>query len=334
MTKENELVSIILPVYNAEKFIEKTIMSVLNQSYSNIECIVIDDGSTDMTNTIINELMEKDGRLKYFKQENGGICSARNLGLQKINGEYVCFCDHDDEYAADYIETSIELIKALRVDVVCSAYKEIEINDSIVIKEEIRIPSDKSLVWDVSNIFSDYLSYQHTFTTVWNCLYKKKALTESEFDERMKFGGEDILFNLRILQHGLKVGKNDSISYYHYKRHGQSASSKLNNNRIESLMICLSEEVNIISQNMNKDRYLVATSEQYYLGGILKLIKNNIEAFSYQTFKTLMTDMCNSDHYKWEKRFVKTKLGLKYNICYLLFCKSYILSLYLLCKIS
>lgn len=334
MTTENELVSIILPVYNAEKFIESTIMSVLNQSYLNIECIVIDDGSTDNTNKIINQLMEKDERLKYYKQENEGICSARNLGLQKINGEYVCFCDHDDEYARNYIETSIGLIKALRVDVICSAYKEIEIKDNIIIKDEIRIPSDKNLVWDVSNIFRDYWSYQHTFTTIWNCLYTKKALVDFKFDERLRFGGEDVLFNLRILQRGFKVGKNDAISYYHYKRYGQSASSKFNDNRIDSLLICLNEEINIILQSMNKDRYLVATSEQYYLGGILKLIKTHIATFSYSNFRTLMTDICNSRYFKWKKDFVVTKLGIKYNICYLFFCKSYMFLLYLLCKIS
>src|SRR5699024_2945710 len=238
-----------------------------------------------------------------------------------------------DEYEINYIETSIEIIKTMGVDVLCSAYKEIEIKDNVIVKEEIRVPSDIDLIWDISNIFGDYSSYQHLFTTIWNCLYKKNTIEDIRFDERFKFGGEDVLFNLSILKHGFKVGKNKNISYYHYKRYGQSASSKFNNNRIDSLLICLNEEINIISKSENRERNLIATCEQYYLVGILKLIREHITIFSYNRFKKLMIDIYNSQYYKWERKFVNTKLGIKYNVSYLLFCKSCIFMTYILCKI-
>lgn len=330
---QNDLVSIILPVYNAERFIENTIRSVLNQTYSNIECVVIDDGSTDSTAIIVNNIRQNDCRIKYYKQQNGGICSARNLGLDKINGQYVCFCDHDDEYDRKFIENSISLIRSLNVDVICSAYKEIEIRGSNIIKEETRIPQNTNIIWDASNIFCDYVTYQHTFTTIWNCLYTRDAVTTIKFDNNLKFGGEDILFNLTILQRGYRVGKNEKVAYYHYKRYGQSTSCKINNNRIQSLLICLNEEVNMVSNDMDEKKYLIATCEQYYLGGIIKLIKENISMFSYSRFKTLIKSILHSQYYEWRRKYINTSLGVKYKITYYLFCKLNLRLLYFLCKI-
>ena len=333
MINENELISVIIPVYNAEEFIENTIISVLNQTYSNIECIVVDDGSLDNTAKIIERLQRNDRRIKYYKQENGGICCARNLGLTKIKGKYVCFCDHDDEYDKNFIESSITLIKTLNVDIICSAYKEIEIQGNKILKEEVRIPTNKNSILDASNIFDDYVSYQHTFTTIWNCLYNSNILVSTKFDDRLKFGGEDILFNLKLLQRGYKVGKNEKVSYNHYKRYGQSASSKVNNNRINSLLICLNEEVNMICKNMNGNKLLIATGEEYYLGGIIKLIKTQISILSYRDFKDFLENILHSEYYKWEKKYLSTSLEFKYNMIYFLFCRGYFRLLYFLCKI-
>ena len=94
MSKFNNLVSIIMPAYNVEKHIASSISSVLNQSYNNWELIIINDGSTDETEQTIK--LFKDKRIKYFKKQNGGVSSARNLALIKMQGDYFCFLDADD----------------------------------------------------------------------------------------------------------------------------------------------------------------------------------------------------------------------------------------------
>lgn len=105
------LVSIIIPAYNTELYIEETIRSVLIQSYSNLECIIIDDGSTDNLEYIVKNIQKKDNRLLYKKQENKGVSSARNHGFELSNGEYIAFLDADDLWSTDRIEKMVNVFK-------------------------------------------------------------------------------------------------------------------------------------------------------------------------------------------------------------------------------
>ena len=90
------LISIIVPVYNIKEYIERCVKSITDQTYKNLEIILVDDGSTDGTEKILDELAEKDARIKVFHKENGGSSSARNLGITKATGEYIGFADSDD----------------------------------------------------------------------------------------------------------------------------------------------------------------------------------------------------------------------------------------------
>jgi glycosyltransferase involved in cell wall biosynthesis len=103
----NNLISIIIPCYNQGEFLNEAILSVYNQTYSNWECIIINDGGADDTEKIINEWIRKDNRFKYFYKENGGVSSARNLGLEKVNGNYVQFLDSDDLLDSRKLELSL-----------------------------------------------------------------------------------------------------------------------------------------------------------------------------------------------------------------------------------
>ena len=94
--KENEKVSVILPVYNGEKYIKETIKSILQSEYRNIEVLIIDDGSTDNSLIYCQQLQQQDDRICIYSKENGGTVSARNYGISKASGKYLCFCDQDD----------------------------------------------------------------------------------------------------------------------------------------------------------------------------------------------------------------------------------------------
>ena len=106
-----DLVSIIIPVYNVEDFVEQCIDSILNQTYSNLEIIAVNDGSTDSSLKILENIKKKDSRVMIINQKNSGVSSARNAGIAKANGKYLVFVDADDFLARNFVDYMLELIK-------------------------------------------------------------------------------------------------------------------------------------------------------------------------------------------------------------------------------
>ncbi len=106
----NNLVSIIMPAYNAEEYIEEAIRSVLSQTYQNWELFIINDGSTDTTEDKIASFTDE--RIKYYKKKNGGVSSARNLGLENMKGDFFCFLDADDYFTSNSLESRIAVFKS------------------------------------------------------------------------------------------------------------------------------------------------------------------------------------------------------------------------------
>ena len=115
------MVSVVIPTYNREDYVVRAVESVLNQTYHDVEVVLIDDGSTDNTAQKIQEIGRNDHRLKYFFQENKGVAAARNLGMQKSNGEYISFLDSDDVLEPDKIEEQLQELLKNQADVcVCN----------------------------------------------------------------------------------------------------------------------------------------------------------------------------------------------------------------------
>ena len=108
-----ELISIIVPVYNVGKYLRRCIDSIVKQTYEEIEILVIDDGSTDNSGIILDEYAEKDSRVKVYHVENGGCCKARNIALEKANGQWICFVDSDDWIEPNYCERLLTTAKKI-----------------------------------------------------------------------------------------------------------------------------------------------------------------------------------------------------------------------------
>lgn len=136
-------ISIIIPVYNGEKYIERCIKSVINQTYSNIEIILINDGSTDNTLNIIKKYMNKEKRIILIDKLNEGVSAARNQGIKKATGKYICFCDADDMYDEKYIEIMYNTIKEKKTDVVRCNFKVIDNNNKYLEKGNVLHLSNK-----------------------------------------------------------------------------------------------------------------------------------------------------------------------------------------------
>ena len=222
------LVSIIIPIYNAGDILIPTLESVAVQSYKEIEVILVDDGSTDQSAEICLKFTSRDSRFKYFKKENGGICSARNYGLNRCNGEFVFFSDHDDILDERLIEKAVCALKNDNADVVKFGVKLFDEEKNTTIVRTHR----KSLVLSRTELIPrivDDINNEY-YSNIWDCLFTKNFLINNNlcFDESYTKGFEDIDFNFKMLPKIQKVVVITDVLYTHYKRINHSTSAKKN----------------------------------------------------------------------------------------------------------
>ena len=130
----DDLISIIIPAYNVEKYISKCLESIIKQTYSNIEIILVDDGSTDKTSEICDEYEKKDDRIKVIHTENRGVSEARNKGLENVKGNWITFVDSDDWIEEDFCEVLLKKIKDYDADIALCGYKRVTENSCEIIK--------------------------------------------------------------------------------------------------------------------------------------------------------------------------------------------------------
>lgn len=213
-----ELISIIIPVYNASATIDKTIESALCQSYHNIEVILIDDCSTDNSFDIIKNNSSKDKRIKVYRNEvNAGVSKARNLGIKLSKGEFIAFLDSDDIWKKDKLEKQIRYIKEKNADICYTSYEITNSSDS-----------DLGIYRVPSNINYKGLLKENIICCS-SVLIKSKILKENQFNS--KFFHEDFVLWLKLLKIGFKaIGLQESLVIY--KKGGRSANKiKASKNR-------------------------------------------------------------------------------------------------------
>ena len=192
---QQPLFSIIIPVFNAAETLRAAANSILQQSVGDLELLLVDDGSRDGSAKLCQELAEKDSRVRVFTQSNGGICSARNLGLEKARGEYVGFCDDDDQYLPAALETARRLIQETGADVVRGGYELLRQQADGTFALQPHAAGQACRLWQ-----DGYAAYLRNSGPqfVWNALYRRQALTGLFFDERCRYGLEDFIFNATL----------------------------------------------------------------------------------------------------------------------------------------
>lgn len=183
-------VSLILPVYNVEKYLERCLNSILSQTYSNFELIIIDDGSTDNCHNIINKYKKIDSRIKAFRQENKGLSAARNEGLKKANGEYIGFIDSDDYISKYYLEYLLNALTANNASISCCTYENGK-SDNYYQNEEYEAYENDIEIYDHTSAGQNMMKNKGIFVTVWAKLYKKEVLSICDFPEG-RFGEDNI----------------------------------------------------------------------------------------------------------------------------------------------
>ena len=205
----SDLISIIIPVYNVEKYLCRCIDSVINQTYKNLEIILIDDGSTDNSGKICDEYVLKDNRIKVIHKQNGGVSSARNTGLDVAKGEYIGFVDSDDYIERDMYEILYNLIVNNNVKISCC-------NKFIFSKDKNKFIESKSFpnkagVLSFEEILNDS---KHDFY-IWNKLFNRKLIGNIHFNEQITLG-EDLVFIYQLLQKAGNAFFYEKAKYYYY----------------------------------------------------------------------------------------------------------------------
>ena len=222
---EKDLISIIIPVYNVEKYLKECVDSVRKQTYKNLEIILIDDGSKDNSGKLCDELAKEDNRIKVIHKENGGLSDARNVGIENATGEYIQFIDSDDFVEKDMIEILHNDICQEKADVsMCSLYlyKDGEKTTDASYKREI---FNKELV------LKEILLDERVRSYAWNKMFKKSLFESIRFPKGKVF--EDIYTMSPIFQKANKIVFNDIPLYYYRQREGSILHNQTNELRLE-----------------------------------------------------------------------------------------------------
>lgn len=218
------MISIIMPVFNTGPILRTTIESILNQTYSDWELLLVDDGSTDGSAAICDEYSEQDDRIRAFHKENGGICNARNYGMNQVKGDYIAFCDHDDQYSPTLLEKCDEIIGQRKADVIC--YRSRYILDDGTSTESYSLSSEP--VFETINDNYFFIDDKGYFSNIWTKLYRTDIIKKNnlKFDETYKYGGEDIAFNHAVIRCRPSYCFMPDVLYDHYVRKSLSTSQK------------------------------------------------------------------------------------------------------------
>jgi glycosyltransferase involved in cell wall biosynthesis len=204
------MITVIVPVYNVEQYLPRCLDSIINQTYKDLEILLIDDGSNDGSGRICDEYAERDSRIIVFHKSNGGVSSARNVGLKQASGNYICFVDSDDIIHPRCIEILHSVIMATNVDIAISGF--IKTNDPAMVFGEIEEPIQIRTVRYSDFIVNSISNHNNVVAK----LYRIDVLKNHLFDEEIVYG-EDAVFNFSLI-YGKKnlhmVRVNQSLYYY------------------------------------------------------------------------------------------------------------------------
>ncbi len=216
---KNKLVSIIIPLYNNEKFIGKCLYSAINQLYENIEIIVVNDGSTDKSESIVKKYMKDDDRIKLISKENTGVSDTRNIGLDNAHGEYICFSDADDILSKDYVSYMVSLIENTEGDIASCNDMFGNFNTKQNSKIFTRVVTGKEAAISI-------LCYKVPIG-VYSKIFKSVFLKKNDIRFRTDLViGEGFNFNMDAFQHANKVIMSNKKIYYYRRNNSTSVTTK------------------------------------------------------------------------------------------------------------
>ncbi len=206
-------ISVIIPIYKVEKYLNRCVESVVNQTYRNLEIILVDDGSPDKCPEICEEWAKKDKRIRVIHKENGGLSDARNVGHRMASGEYIAFVDSDDWIHKDALETLKCFLERYNADIVeCKAFStNKKVDDKIIDRDKIVVSE-----FDRESSMRALLREEPLRQTVWNKLFKRTVIKDIDF-KKGKYH-EDEFWTYQVFDKAKKILFLDVVLYYYFQR--------------------------------------------------------------------------------------------------------------------
>lgn len=256
-------ISIIIPMYNVAKYLDNCISSVINQTYENIEVILIDDGSPDESGDIADKWAQKDERIKVVHKTNGGLSDARNVGIDHATGNYIMFIDSDDIVDTRICQHLLEVCKMNNSDIaICDAYHIFdnnELNFSL---------GDNVIVYQPQEAIEN-MWYQHSFLpSAWGKLFKRDIFKESRFTKGILFEDIDIMHELFFQANNISYTNAKLYGYIHHE--GSITTKSFDKKDVVILDICQK----IIDFANTNAKELLASAKAYSVTGALRVYLN------------------------------------------------------------
>lgn len=335
-------ISVIVPVYNVEKYIRRCVTSITSQSYQELEIILVDDGTRDQSGEICRELQKRDKRIQIIQQENMGLSGARNTGMRAASGDYCMFVDGDDWLGADCIKrTSEEMDKGY--DIILFPYKKEYASGCVEVKlfekqrafskEEVRNYLLRRLFGPLSEELKKPVNMEH-LSTAWGKLYRYEVIRELCFTDTKKIGTEDMWFNIQTFYNSNRIKYIDSV-FYHYNKVNQNALTR-------TYKPGLSENWNtlyLMQKNFIKEKGLGRefdkALENRRIINLLSLVLNIglSEMAGKKKIRELKILLENEQYAAAFQQFIFSDLPLKWRIFYRLCYKRAAVLLFLICAL-
>lgn len=331
------LLSVIIPVYNSELFLERCIKSIIAQRISDAEFIFINDGSTDSSHEILEFYKEKDNRIIVINQENLGVSKARNKALSICKGKYVGFVDADDYIDRRMFELLLMKILNDKSDLVICNYTKIYYENELQIKKDI-IFKENNYENDITNYYIEYFCKNHDNGYLWNKLYRSEVIKNNnlKFKENLSMC-EDLLFNIEYLMNIKRISYiNENL--YNYILTNKSSTYKFHKNAFEArkliyektLKICKMYGIDSNEINRKYAKYANIYMKENYKRKDIKLNEK------YEIGTRIINNNYTKSIQKWVKNN-KKECNLKTRIFYFLTSRTKILIhiyIYILAKLS
>lgn len=205
-------VTIVVPIYNVEKYLKRCLDSIINQTYEDVDIILVNDGSTDNSLDICYEYKKKDNRITVINQENQGLSAARNAGIEMANSNYIMFIDSDDYIELDMVEYLIERAKKYDSDIACCGFTNIYENG---IKEKITKPQN-DVVYSKEEALDLHLFSGYIDVVAWNKLYKLELFDDIRYPIGKLY--EDMLTTYLLIEKSEIISLHPDSKYYYCKR--------------------------------------------------------------------------------------------------------------------
>ena len=284
---KNEKVSVIVPVYNVEKYLEKCLNSIVNQTYKNIEIILVNDGSTDNSLEIMKKFKQKDDRIILLEKENGGLSDARNYGLKKASGSYISFVDSDDFINEKMLEILVNNLIQYKADISMCQFKMFFYDTN-----KISYTTENNIIcYNKKEALKKLLNSDETIGNhAWNKLYKKELFDGVEYPKGKNF--EDIGTTYKLFDKSKVIVYTDFMGYYYYQREN-SITGNLNLKSLKDGLDLEKERYSyLIKKYPELKRELLRNRADYslmYIVGLAKINEKNVfkEKETYEEYKIL-----------------------------------------------